>query len=205
VGDVHGVSLQKQPNLTVYIPYWQRFRTQIALAVRVSGDPAPTAAAIRAEVRTLVPAAPAPRVVTGDEIVAGSLAARRFQVELVLFFGVAALFLAAVGVYGVVSQSIARRTQEIGIRMALGASRRDVWSLVALEGLTPIVGGLAVGLAGAIAAAQLVRGLLFQVGAFDPLTFALVALVLVMAALFACLVPAARASRLDPLVALRVE
>lgn len=205
VGDVHGVSLQKRPNLTVYVPYWQRVRSPIVLAVRAAGDPRAIGPAVQAAVHALAPNDPLPRIITGPEILDGALAARRFQLDIVLFFGIAALFLAAVGVYGVVSQSIARRTQELGVRMALGASRGDIWRLVTREGLTPVVAGLTVGLAGALAAGRLIGALLFAVKPSDPLTLAAVVLALLAAAFVACTVPALRASRLDPLTALRVE
>ncbi len=204
VGDVR-VSLQKTPNLTVYVPYWQRFRSPVGLAVRAAGDPRSVATAVQAAVHAMRPGDPLPRVSTGGEILDASVAARRFQLEIVIFFGIAALFLSAVGVYGVVSQSIARRTQEIGIRMALGASRADVWRLVAREGLTPVAAGLIAGLVAAIPSGRLLRALLFSVSPSDPLTITVVALVLLGAALLACSVPAARAARLDPLSALRIE
>lgn len=205
VGDVHGVSLQKRPNLTVYVPYWQRVRSLVMLAVRASGDPRAIATAVQTTVHGLTPSDPLPRIVTGAQILDGAVAARRFQLEVVLFFGIAALFLAAVGVYGVVSQSIARRTQEIGIRMALGASRTDVCRMVVREGLMPVIAGLGAGLAGTIAAGRLINALLFAVRPSDPVTLAAVVLALIGAALVACAVPAVRAARLDPLTALRVE
>jgi predicted permease len=205
VGDVHGVSLQKAPNLTVYVPYWQRFRPSVGLVVRASGDSRAVVSALQAAVHAMRPDDPLPRVITGEEILDASVAARRFQLDVVIFFGMAALFLAAVGVYGVVSQSVARRRQEIGIRIALGAGRADVWRLVVLEGLAPVVAGLGAGLAASIPAGGLAGALLFAVSPSDPLTLALVTLALLCAAFLACSVPAVRAARVDPLSALRAE
>jgi putative ABC transport system permease protein len=202
VGDVRS-TLQKTPSMTVYLPFWQRDRADFALHVRAAMDPLTIASTVRAEIRRLDPTLVVPRFRTLDAIVDASLAPRRFQLTLVILFALVALLLAAIGVYGVVSQSVAQRTNEIGIRLALGASRPAVWLLVARHGFTPVLAGLCAGLAGAVAAARLVSGFLFGVRAIDPLTFTSVALVLLAAAAAACFVPALRATRLDPLIALR--
>ncbi len=204
VGDVRS-SLQKNPNMTVYVPFWQRDRPGFALHVRTTGDPLSIATAVRAEIRRLDSGLVVGQFLTLDSIVDASVAQRRFQLLLVMVFACAALLLAAIGVYGVVSQSVTQRTNEIGIRLALGATRRDVWGLVARHGLTPALGGLCAGLAGAAAATRLVSGFLFGVKAIDPLTFAAVSLVLLAAAAAACALPALRATRVDPLIALRYE
>ena len=204
-GDVRAVSLQRPANLTVYLPYWQRDRQDMALIVRTVMDPATIASALRTEVRRLDAQLPVGRFRTMDEVMDESVAQRRFQLDLVVVFAGAALLLAAMGVYGVVSQTVIQRTNEIGIRMALGATRQNVWGLVVRQGLAPVVGGLVVGLAGAMAASRLVSDMLFGVAATDSLTFAAVAAVLLAAAGAACYVPARRATRLDPLVALRYE
>jgi putative ABC transport system permease protein len=204
VGDVRS-TIQKNPNMTVYLPYWQRDRSAFALHVRTAIDPLSIANAVRAEIHRLDPALLVPRFQTLDSIVDASVAQKRFQLTLVMVFALSALLLAAIGVYGVVSQSVAQRIHEIGIRMALGANRADVWKLVARHGLAPVLVGLCAGLTGAAIATRLVSGFLFGVGAIDPPTFATVTVVLLAAACAACSVPAVRAARMDPLVALRYE
>ena len=134
-----------------------------------------------------------------------AVAGRRFQLELILLFALSALLLAALGVYGVVSQTVSQRTAEIGIRMALGATRAEVGTLVGRQGLAPVLAGLAAGLAAAIFATRLVAGLLFGVRELDPAIFAGAALVLLASAALACFIPALRATRVDPLIALRYE
>ncbi len=203
-GDVRS-SLNKAPNPTVYIPYWQLARPNIALVVRTAAAPMPIAGAVRAAIRGLDPELPAPRLRTLDDVVDALLAERRFQLTLVLIFALSALLLAVIGVYGVVSHTVARRTNEIGIRMALGASPSAVRLMVVRQGLAPVAAGMAAGLAGAVVAARLVSGFLFGVTPADPPTFAAVALLLLAAALAACYLPARRATRVDPLTALRCE
>lgn len=204
VGDVRS-TLQKVPNMTVYLPFWQRDRPAFALHVRTSMDPLSIANAVRAEIHRLDPGLVVTQFRTVDEIVDASVAQRRFQLTLVLIFALCALLLAAIGVYDVVAHSVMQRTHEIGIRMALGATRASVWRLVGRHGLAPVAGGLVVGLAGAAAAARLVSGFLFGVPALDLLTFGAVAVILLTAAVTACIFPAMRATRVDPLIALRYE
>lgn len=205
VGDIRGASLQKAPNPTSYEPYWQRNEHTVSLVVRTAMAPTAITGPVRRVVQSLDRELPIPAFETVAEIVDTSVAQRRFQLDLVLLFAVAALLAAAVGVYGVISQTVAQRTNEIGIRMALGASAPSVWRLVLRQGLTPVLAGLALGLAASLAAGRLVSGLLYGVGTTDPLVFAGVALVLVGAATAACWLPARRATRVDPLVALRYE
>ena len=205
VGDVRGATLQKAPNPTSYQPYWQRNEHTVSLIVRTAMVPSAITASVRRVVQSLDRELPIPAFVTVAEIVDASVAHRRFQMDLVLLFAAAALLAAAVGVYGVISQTVAQRTNEIGIRMALGASASSVWRLVLLQGLAPVAAGLAVGLVGSLAAGRFVSGLLYGVGATDPFVFAGVALVLLAAATAACWLPARRATRVDPLVALRYE
>ncbi len=204
VGDVRS-SLQKAPSMTVYVPYWQRDRSSFALHVRTAMDPLAIGNAIRAAIRRLDPSLVVPQFRTLDAIVDASLAQRRFQLTLVMVFAIAALLLAAIGVYGVVSQSVSQRTNEIGIRMALGASRPAVLRLIAQHGLTPVLAGLCAGLTGAAVVTRLIGGFLFGVSAIDPPTFIAVAVVLLAAAAAACYLPALRATRVDPLIALRYE
>jgi predicted permease len=203
-GDVR-TSLQKTPNMTVYVPYWLLARNDFALLVRSAMDPLALASAVRGVVRGLDSQLVVPQVRTLDKIVDAAVAARRFQLELILLFAISALLLAALGVYGVVSQTVTQRTGEIGIRMALGATRAEVGALVGRQGLAPVLAGLAAGLAAALFATRLVAGLLFGVRAVDPLIFAGAALVLLASAALACFIPALRATRVDPLIALRDE
>ena len=204
VGDMR-TSLAKPAHLTVYLPYWQRTRADIALVVRTAADPAAMSPALRRVIQTLDPDLVVPRPRTLDEIVDLAVAARRFQMDLVLAFALAALLLAALGVYGVVAQAVVQRTGEIGIRMALGATRTHIALLVAAQGMAPVAAGLCFGLAGSLAAARSLESLLFGVHPADPLTFVFVPATLLAAAAAACYFPAARATRVDPLEALRWE
>jgi putative ABC transport system permease protein len=139
---------------------------------------------------------------TMDDVVSNSLGTRRVSMQLFAVFACAALLLAALGIYGVMAYSVTQRTQEIGIRMALGAQRSDVLALVIRQGMTLTVTGVMVGLAGAFALTRLMANLLFGVAATDPLTFVVIPLLLLFVALVACYLPARRAARLDPTIAL---
>jgi putative ABC transport system permease protein len=145
---------------------------------------------------------PVYNVRTMDDVVANSLGTRRVSMQLFAVFAIAALLLAAIGIYGVMAYSVTQRTQEIGIRMALGAQRSDVLALVIRQGMTLSVIGVVVGLGGAFALTRLLANLLFGVAATDPLTFVAIPLLLLFVALVACYLPARRAARLDPTVAL---
>src|SRR5262249_7185799 len=149
----------------------------------------------------LEPSTPPARVRTLDDFVDESIAQRRFQLELIAFFAAAALALAALGVYGVVAQSVAERTREIGVRFALGATRDRVWRLIASQELLPVAIGLAIGVGGAVVVGRGMRDLLFGVTSTDPATLGAVAVVLVGSSVLACAVPARRAARVDPMVA----
>jgi putative ABC transport system permease protein len=210
-GDVRGVNLQTQPNITVYLPFWQRSRNGLSLILRTAADPVGIANAegifnaARREIQRLDSSLPVPRLRPMDELVAASVAPRRFQLTLVMLFAATALLLAALGIYGVVSYSVAQRRNEMGIRMALGATGSDLRSLVLRQGLAPVVIGLVVGLAAALALGRVLSGLLFGISATDPLTMSAVTATLLIVAAAACYVPALRATKSDPLVALRDE
>ncbi len=203
-GDVRA-SLHKAPNLTVYLTYWQRDRSGFALIVRTAMDPRTIAGAMRAAIRRMDPQLVVPQPLALAEIVDASVRQRRFQLGLVLAFALSALFLAAIGVYGVVSQSVTQRSREMGIRIALGAPRRHLWGVIARYGLSPVVAGLCAGLGAAAFASRWISGLLFGVPAFDSLTYLAVTAALLGAASLACYFPARRATRVDPLAALRNE
>jgi len=176
-----------------------------ALAVRTSASPAALFPAIREAVRKVDPQLVLSRVFTTEEIVARSLEDRRFATRLMLAFAGIGTLLAALGLYGVMSYAVGQRTREIGVRMALGAQRRDMLRMVLLRGLKLAGVGVGAGILGALAVAQLLRGLLFGVTTTNPATFAAVPLVLFAMALLACWLPAHRAARVDPIVALRAE
>ncbi len=175
----------------------------LTLVVRTVGDPAALAPALKQTVWSFDRNLPVSEVLTMDRVVAEATAAPRFEMLLLGVFAAIALVLAAVGIYGVMSYSVARRTQEIGIRVSLGATRRDVLTMVVRQAMALVLMGAAVGLAGALMLARLMSGMLYGVRPADPLTFAAVALLLALVALAAAAIPALRATRIDPLVALR--
>ncbi|HEX8149356.1 MAG TPA: ABC transporter permease [Pyrinomonadaceae bacterium] len=208
VGDEKVTSLDARTTPVIYFHTLQGPDSSAALVVRAdAADPLALAPAVRAEVRALDPEVPVFAVQTLEQMVAGSRAAfvRRYPAYLTGVFACVALLLALVGIYGVVSYTVAQRTHEIAVRVALGARTRDVLRLVLGHGLLLALGGIAVGAAGALALTRLLSGLLFGVSAADPAVYGLVALLLAAVALLACLVPARRATKVDPMVALRYE
>ncbi|HTA68803.1 MAG TPA: ABC transporter permease [Bryobacteraceae bacterium] len=204
-GDVRGVSLNKNPSATVYVPYWQRNFGQASLAVKTAMEPLAASSAIRAAIRAVDPELPVPAFRTMDEIVSESVAQRRFQMTLVLLFGLTALLLASLGIYGVVSYSVAQRTNEMGIRMALGAPLAGIRSLVLRQSLPPVVLGLGIGVFASLALSRVLSSLLFGIGAGDPLTILGVIALLSSVAIGAAYIPARRATQVDPITALRYE
>jgi putative ABC transport system permease protein len=189
----------------VYEPFAQMPRGYSGFVLRTSVDPGSLATAVRREVQALDPEQPVIAIATLDQLLADSVSLPRFRTLLLGLFSGLALMLASVGVYGVMSYTVARRRQEIGIRMALGASRGEVVGMVVRSGLRLAALGVAVGLAGAYAATRLLEGMLFGIQPRDVQTFAATAVILVLVALLACCVPALRASRVDPIRALRYE
>ena len=173
--------------------------------MRTEVEPLSLASAVRGQVRALNKDQAVFNVRTMEQIVAQSVARRRFSVLLLTVFAVVALALASIGIYGMMSYAVAQRTHEIGIRMALGAQIKDVLKLVIGQGMRLVLIGVAVGLMSALALTRLMHSLLFAVSATDPLTFALIALLLTTVALLACYIPARRAARVNPLIALRYE
>ena len=209
VGDIRQGRLEGDIQPEVYLPLaqsnvgiWHGRDIAVAAVVRTAGDPASLVEPVRRAVLAVDPRLPVFDVVTMDEVRAASVATTRFNMLLLTTLGVIGLILAAVGIYGVIAWFVSQRTQEIGLRMALGATQGRVLAMVAWQAFRPVLVGLAVGVAGAVAATRLLSGLLFGVTATDPLTFAGVLAVLASAALVASLVPARRAARVDPTRAL---
>ncbi|HEX6647888.1 MAG TPA: ABC transporter permease [Pyrinomonadaceae bacterium] len=206
VADVrrNGLDVDVQPEM--YVSYLQRPERRLNLVMRTEArDASQLTQAVRAEVKAFDPNQIIWRVQTLEQLLGTSVAPRRFNMMLLGIFAGVALVLAAVGLYGVMSYSVSWRTHEIGIRMALGAKRADVLRMVVRQGMMMTLIGVAIGLAGAFALSRVIVGLLYGVSARDPLTFAGVSIVLLIVALLACLIPARRATRVDPIIALRTE
>ncbi len=205
VADTPQRTLESAPGADWYLPLPARTQRTTRLFVRAAGDPAGLTQAVRQQVWAVDKDQPIQAATTLHAFVADSLAPRRFNTWLLGGFAALALLLAALGIYSVLAYAVTQRTQEIGVRMALGAQAGDVVRLVLQQGLTLALCGVTLGLAGAVAAARVLQSLLFGVRATDPLTFGAAALVLLAVALLACWIPARRAARVDPLVALRCE
>ena len=203
VGDTKTSALDADSGAQIYVPHAQDPQWNfMALVIRTAGDPAVFANTLRHEVQALDKDQPIYSVRTMDDVVMNSLGARRVSMQLFAVFAGAALLLSAIGIYGVMAYSVTQRTHEIGIRMALGAQKSDVLGLVIRQGMTLTAIGVAVGLAGAFALTRLIANLLFGVAATDPATFVAIPLLLLFVALVACYLPARRAARLDPKIAL---
>jgi predicted permease len=208
VGDVRQSSLDQVLKPEMYVSHLQDrrfFAIPRDLVVRTTGDPLAMAAAVRAEIWKLDKELPLYQVRTMEQILSASVVGQRFNMLLLTVFAALALLLATVGIYGLMSYATAQRAREIGVRLALGARARDVLRLVMKQGLILTVSGVAIGLAGAFALTRIMTGLLFGVSATDPVTFTLIAALLTLVALVACWIPARRAAKFDPMVALRCE
>ncbi len=205
VGDVRNRSLDVEPKPAYYVPQTQVPFDQMAMVVKTSGDPHSLISAATKQVAALDQDIPVFAAKTMEEYLSASVAAPRFSTTLLSIFAAVALVLTVVGLYGVMSYSVAQRTNEIGIRLALGAQSRDVLLMIVKQGGLLIGLGLVIGLAGAFALTRLLASLLFGVTAKDPLTFGAVAVLLAIVALLACYVPAWRATKVDPMEALRCE
>jgi putative ABC transport system permease protein len=189
----------------MFYPLLQEPLPFMSLVVRTDADPKSLATTVAREVRAVDPDEPVYDVKTMDERLGESVSPQRLTTLLVVAFAALAMTLAGVGIYGVISYSVAQRTHEIGIRLALSAQKGDVLRLVLRQGLLLTLVGIGLGLAGAFALTRVMSGLLYGVTATDPLTFACVAAVLTLVALAACLLPTRRATKVDPMVALRYE
>lgn len=202
-GDIRHRSMEADPLPAMYLPTIQT--PWMNLVIRTQSDPANLTAAVRKEVRAIDPDQPVAAVRTMEEWVDTSVAGPRYRTGLLALFALVALLLASTGIYGVMSYSVSQRTHEIGVRMALGARQMDVLKLVVRQGMTLVVVGVGLGLIGAFALTRLMSTLLFGVTAKDPVTFVVVAALLTLVAFVACYLPARRATKVDPLVALRYE
>ena len=205
VSDVRSLSAQPEAVPEVYRSYWQWPMQSPILLVCARGDPAALTAAIRRETKSVIPSLPSPRIRLMTERVGESIAQPRFQTGLLNLFGAVALLLAVCGIYGVLAHLVTQRQREIGIRLALGAQKGHVLSLVISQGMKLALTGVGIGLLAALALTRVMRSLLYEVPPTDPFTFLAVSLLLVGMALFACWLPARRATKIDPIEALRYE
>jgi putative ABC transport system permease protein len=205
VSDIHGASLASAPEPTMYLPYAQRPIVEMYFVIRTRQSPMAALPDIRSAMNQVDPDLPLAQVKTMEQVLSLSVTDWRFRTVLLALFGALAVFIAAIGIYGVISYSVAQRTHEMGVRMALGAARRDVMKLVVGQGLRLALAGIAIGLAGALALTRFLASLLFEVKPTDPLTFVGVCLTLTVVAVLASYLPARRATKVDPMVALRYE
>ena len=199
-----GLNLPPSPEIYVSTTQLPNEET-VSLVVRTQADPAGLAEAVRRAVRAVNPDAPVFRVRTMEDVISASTAAGRFNTILMTVFAVVALLMAAIGLYGVMSYSVTQRTHEIGVRMALGAQKRDVSRLVVGQGMILTLAGVVLGLGAAYALTRFMATLLFGISPTDPVTFAVIALLLTVIAFVACYLPARRATKVDPMIALRYE
>jgi predicted permease len=205
VADVHQQGVSADPKAQVYVSHAQFRNTQVVLEVRTSGDPRSLLPAIRTELRAMDPGRPLFNVRTEDDLIAANVAPRRFALTLVGLFAGLALLVASIGIYGVISYTVTESTRELGIRMALGALRSDVLKMVLGRGLKLVLIGIVIGSIAALAASRVIGSFLFSVSADDPVTFSGAAGIFIVVAVAACLVPARRATNVDPMVALHYE
>lgn len=210
IGNVRNIALDEQPTPEVYVPFLQdplstTYPRAMTIVARTKSDPGAIAGSLRAALTSVDKSLPVYALKPMTEHLRDSLARRRFNLILLTVFSCVALALAAVGIYGVISYGVTQRTHEMGIRMALGAKPRDVLTLVLRQSMMLALAGVGIGLLASLALTRLMKGLLFSVSVTDPMTFVAIALLMTLIALLACLIPARRATKVDPLVALRYE
>ena len=205
VRDARTISLAAPDPMMVYMPYWYRCESTAALILRTGQDPESMANAVRKAIWSVDPDVSVPMVRSLDGVVADSVANRRFEMDLLLLFAVSALLLAGLGVYGVVTYSVVQRRHEIGMRLALGAQRANIYSLVLRDGLMPVLLGAGAGIAVAFGFARVIGSLLFEVSPYNPGIAAATVLALIVVGGAACLLPARRAAAVDPMQVLRAE
>jgi putative ABC transport system permease protein len=213
LADSKSNGLERESFPGIYIPYQQRQATlvenlvgrQMTLLIRTVSEPSNHITALRQALREVEPNQAVTDVQSLTQVLAESFAPQRFRTTLLSLFALVAVLLAGLGIYGVMNYSVSQRTREIGIRVALGAETRDVLRLVLRQGLTLALLGVALGVAASLALTRLMKTLLFGVSTTDPLTFGSVALLLAFVALLACWIPARRATKVDPMIALRCE
>ena len=205
IRDAHRADVTRTIRPEVYLCSVQQVSRTQTLLIRTAGDPTSVVSMVRRELQALDPQLPIFNVTTLEDELADTMNQPRFQAVLLAGFAGIALLLATIGIYGVTSHAVSQRTQEVGIRMAMGAARRDVMRMILLQHLRPAIIGLVAGVVGAVALSRFLQSLLFGVSATDPATFVLVSIALLSVAAAACFVPARRATRVDPLVALRSE
>jgi predicted permease len=206
VGEVRKHSLETAPRPTVYVNYQQRPRSayEFDIALRTNSDASVVSASVRKLLNQLDPTVPL-RISTFNQVFSESISNRRFNLLLVGLFALAALLLAIAGVFGVLAYSVAQRTQEIGVRIALGATRGQILKMVLGQGFVTVAIGIAIGLVGSFLLTRTMRSMLFEISPNDPLTMVGIALLLTLVALVASYIPARRATRVDPMIALRYE
>ncbi|MGZ8843274.1 MAG: ABC transporter permease [Pyrinomonadaceae bacterium] len=210
VGDVRDLGLDEQPTPEAYVPFLQdplstTYSRSMSIVARTKSNPGAMAGSLRAALTSVDKSLPVYALKPMTEYLRDSLARRRFNLILLTVFSGVALALAAVGIYGVISYGVTQRTHEMGIRMALGAKPRDVLKLVVRQAMVLALAGVGIGLLASFALTRLMKGLLFSVSVTDPMTFVAIAVLMTLIALLACLIPARRATKVDPLVALRYE
>jgi putative ABC transport system permease protein len=203
VADTKQNGLSEQSPSQVYESFQQQTFSSVDVIVRTAGDPAALTSSLRAAVHALDPDQPLGRVTTMQQLVDNSVGSQRFSLALFGAFAAVALLLASVGLYGLVAYTVSQRTEEIGVRLALGATPGDVLRLVVRQALVLALAGLSIGLMVAVSTTRLIRSLLFEISPHDPLTFIAVPIVLLVVIVLASLIPARRASRVDPVVAIR--
>jgi hypothetical protein len=205
VANARTISLAASDPMMVYMPYWYRCDLSGGLLLRTRQDPASMADSLRKTIWSVDPSVPIPSVRALGGVVTDSVANQRFEMDLLILFAVSALLLAGLGVYGVVNYSVVQRQREIGLRLALGAQRVNIYRIMLQDGLTPVLAGAVIGIAVSFAFARGLRGLLFEVSPYNPCIAAGALAVLMAIGVAACLLPARRAATIEPMQALRTE